>query len=118
MGACKEVNGDEHPLTLAAIQVLAKLYRDRGRLKEAEKLSLRVLESQRRVHGDDHHYTLITKTELAHIWHDQGRREEAEKLLQDCLRREKQALGESHPLTQASKNILKIFQVLQATLGS
>ena len=58
-----------------------------GRLDEAESLTRRTLDSQRRVLGAEHPSTLTTISQLGGLLQDRGRLDEAEALLRPCQRR-------------------------------
>ncbi|GAB7336855.1 hypothetical protein MBLNU13_g00421t2 [Cladosporium sp. NU13] len=78
-----EMLGEGHPDTLVSIGNLANTYRQQGRLDEAEKLEVEVLEKKR----------------------EQGRLDEAEKLEVEVLEKKREVLGEGHPDKPTSVNI-------------
>lgn len=59
--------GPEHPKTLVALNNLALIYQHQGRLKEAEKLVVQVLEKQKQVLGPEHPETLNSMVIVAYI---------------------------------------------------
>ncbi|GAB1199720.1 hypothetical protein APSETT444_009077 [Aspergillus pseudonomiae] len=77
------------------------LYSD-GRLKEAEKLQLQVLELRKPLLGPEHPDTLTSMANLASTYRDQGRWKEAEKLQLEVLELRKPLLGPEHPDTLTS----------------
>ena len=61
----KRILGEEHPDTLISMDNLASIYRDQGRLKEAENLEVQVMEVRKRVLGEDHPDTQTSMINLA-----------------------------------------------------
>ncbi|KAL4867983.1 hypothetical protein BDV12DRAFT_186267 [Aspergillus spectabilis] len=76
-------SGDRHPYTLTITAILASIYSDQGRWKEAEELGVQVLETRK-----------------------QGRWKEAEELEVQVLKTSKQVLGLEHPDTLTSMHNL------------
>ena len=95
----KHALGDEHPDTLSAMGMLAILYRDQGRLDDAETLQLQILEIMKRVLGEEHSSTLDGMAVLAGLYRVLGRFAEAETLGLKTLEVRKRVLGEEHPRT-------------------
>ena len=60
---------------------LAETYRNQGRLDEAEKLTVQVMEIRKEKLGADHPSTLTSMANLAETYGEQGRLDEAEKLI-------------------------------------
>lgn len=69
--------GQEHRLTVTALNNLAELYQAQGRYGEAEPLYLRALEANERVLGPDHPHTLTTRLNLAVTLINGGQRDRA-----------------------------------------
>jgi hypothetical protein len=55
-------------------------YWSQGRLGEAEKLLVQVLEVERKVLGEEHPVTLSSMNSLAALYRNQGRSKEAEEV--------------------------------------
>jgi tetratricopeptide (TPR) repeat protein len=87
----------EHRVTLWTLHVLAGIYKDEGRLKEAEKLNGEAVQAQRRVLGAEHHDTLASELDQAAIYSGEGKYAEAEALDRDLLAVQRRRLGEDHP---------------------
>ena len=87
---------EQAPLLLTHIGMY---YWQQGRLDEAEKLEVQVLELQKRVLGEMHPDTIMAMANLASTWQHQGRLDEAEKLEVQVLELQKRMLGEMHPNT-------------------
>ncbi|KAJ6545990.1 hypothetical protein DFH09DRAFT_652564 [Mycena vulgaris] len=75
------------------------LYYHAGRLKDAERLYLAVLEHSRSVMGEDDLDTLRVMGPLASTYSQQGRHKEAEELEVVVLEKRREILGEDHPDT-------------------
>ena len=80
----------------------ALAYDENGFFKEAEELSVRVLEIDKRVLGEEHPDTLNSMANLAVTYRQRGRLEEAEGLEVRVLEIRKRVLGEEHPNTLMS----------------
>jgi len=63
----KAVLGKEHPDTLSSMANLASTYWNQGRLKEAEELEVRVIETRKRVLGEEHPDKLSSMANLAFL---------------------------------------------------
>ena len=77
--------------------ILAPIYRDQGRWKEAEALEEQVMEAAKRELGEEHPGTLTCMTNFASTYLDQGRRKEAEELEVQVIETRKRVLGQEHP---------------------
>lgn len=104
----KQVLGEEHPDTLAALNSLANALDYQGKSAEAEPLFRRCLEIQKRVLGEEHHETVFTLNNLALVLRAQGKLDDAVELERKCLEIRKRTQGEDHPETVASRNNLAI----------
>jgi tetratricopeptide (TPR) repeat protein len=91
--------GDEHPDTLATLDLLALQYREEGKFAQSETLFAQSLALRRRVLGKEHPETLQTMTALAVLYRVNGKYAEAEALFGEALEIARRALGEEHPLT-------------------
>ncbi|KAF8856400.1 FabD/lysophospholipase-like protein [Acephala macrosclerotiorum] len=123
----KEVLGEKHPDTIAAMANLASTWRQQGRLTEAEQfdiqvlelrkevlgekhpstiLDIQVLELRKEVLGEKHPSTILSMANLANTWWQQGRLIETEQLEIQVLKLRKEVLGEKHPDTiEAMENL-------------
>src|ERR1700733_10974193 len=81
---------------------LAATYRQQGRLNEAEKLQVDVMELMKRLLGAEHPDTLTSMANLATTYMRQGRWNEAEKLQVNVMELSKKLLGTKHPDTLTS----------------
>ncbi|MCZ6689822.1 MAG: tetratricopeptide repeat protein [Planctomycetota bacterium] len=102
----RRVLGEDDPETLNALNNLAVLEEDRGRLQDGEKLYRQVLEARRRLQGEDHRDTLTAMNNLALTLVTLGNLDEAEKLLRQVLMTALRVLGEDDHLTLMTTNNL------------
>jgi tetratricopeptide (TPR) repeat protein len=100
----KRTQGDDHPLTLAAMNALADVLAATGKLQDAESLHRDTLERRRRVLGEEHRDTLTSMNNYATVLNSLGRVDEAETLHERTLATRRRVLGESHPHTLVSMN--------------
>jgi tetratricopeptide (TPR) repeat protein len=77
--------GLEHTSTLSTVNNLGLLYKDLGRLDEAEKMYQRALQGKEKAWGAEHTSTLYTVNNLGLLYADLGRLDEAEKMYQRAL---------------------------------
>ena len=70
----------EHTSTLHTVNNLGNLYRDQGKLVEAEKMYMRALHGVEKTLGAEHTSTLHTVNNLGVLYKDQGKLVEAEKM--------------------------------------
>lgn len=89
--------GQEHALTLGALDHLAATETDARRYAEAEALNRRVLDARRRVLGPNHRETLTSLNNLGLSLLNQKRYPEAERLFRECCAAEREALGPLSP---------------------
>jgi tetratricopeptide (TPR) repeat protein len=85
---------------------LAYLYRDQGKLSEAESLLVKSLEGRRRAFGENHARTLTAMNDLAYLYRRQGRQSEAEALATKVFEGRRSVLGDEHQDTLGSMNDL------------
>ncbi|KAL1893605.1 hypothetical protein Sste5346_006436 [Sporothrix stenoceras] len=85
---------------------LASLYRDQGRLPEAEAMYQRALQGYEKALGSDHTSTLDMVNNLGVLYRDQGRLPEAEAMFQRALQGKEKALGPDHASALATVNNL------------
>ncbi|KAK5215258.1 hypothetical protein LTR72_011670 [Exophiala xenobiotica] len=72
---------------------LGNLYKDQGKLAEAEKMYIRALQGREEALGPDHTSTLSTVNNLGNLYKDQGKLAEAEKMYIRALQGYEEALG-------------------------
>jgi len=80
-----EVQGEEHPETLASMGTLATLYAYQNRFEEEERLLRKTLDIRKRLLGDFHPDTLRSMESLAACCCDLGLFDEARQLLESSL---------------------------------
>ncbi|KAF8348016.1 hypothetical protein F5887DRAFT_1259533 [Amanita rubescens] len=103
--------GFEHE-TLETQAWLAASYMNQERLKEAEKLAIKVYETRKETLGTDHHDTLMSMNTMAMIYGKQGNWKEAEELQVLVMETFKAKLGPDHMKT------LQIMVYLIGTYGN
>lgn len=79
------LGGPDHPSTLTSVANLASTYSNQGRLKEAESLDVKVMETNLTVLGPDHPNTLTSMNDLAYTWMAQGLADKAFDLMNQCV---------------------------------
>ncbi len=94
---CGLMKGREHPDTLLARGNMALMYRREGRLKEAMKLQVEVMEAMEHLLDVEHPDTLRVMSELALTYLYQGRCDDAFDLHERALEGRTKLLGEDHP---------------------
>ena len=88
--------GRDHADALQNMYHLGWTYLTEGRLEDAEKLQLEVLEVRRRLLGDKHQDTVSSMSDLASTYMRQDRYIEAEKLQVEVTEMSKRLLGDNH----------------------
>ncbi len=78
---------------------LAEVFREQGRLDEAERLQRETLEIRRRVLGDQHPDTFSSLTNLAQVLDQLGHPDESEPLMRQVLAGRRRVVGSDHPHT-------------------
>ena len=101
-----ETLGEEHPLSLTAMNHLADLRWSQGRYDEVEAIDRRTLEIRRNVLGEDHPDTLKSLNGLAATYFNSGRYSEAAPLFEKALAVYRRKMGENHPHTLTLANNL------------
>ena len=90
---------------------LALIYRDQGRLAEAENLQIAVVKGRKQVLGEEDPATLRSMGELALIYHNQCRLEDARELLVPVVEGRKRVLGKHHQDTRwAMKYLASLYR--------
>jgi tetratricopeptide (TPR) repeat protein len=82
-----------------AFHSLGELYKDQGKLQEAEEMYQRALTGKEEALGREHMSTLSTVNNLGDIYNRKGELQEAEKMLQRALTGKEEALGPDHTST-------------------
>ena len=82
------------------------LYRDQGKLAEAEQMYVRALAGYEKALGPDHTSTLDTVNNLGNLYRDQGKLAEAEQMYVRALAGYEKALGPDHTSTLNTVNNL------------
>ncbi|KAH7402447.1 hypothetical protein BKA66DRAFT_448776 [Pyrenochaeta sp. MPI-SDFR-AT-0127] len=106
MAKRKEALGEEHPDTMASMNILALTFKDQGHLTEAEELYRRLVPLSKRALGEEHPATLTVMNNLALTYMDQEQWEKAEELNKQVMEAETRVLGEEDPQTLVSINNL------------
>jgi len=100
------VLGEEHPTTLACMNLLSILYQHQAQFAKAEPVNLRAVELARRVLGEEHPDTLRYMSNMANIYRSRGEYAKAESLWVKMLEVERRVFGEEHRSTLGSMNNL------------
>jgi CHAT domain-containing protein/Tfp pilus assembly protein PilF len=98
--------GRDHPDVAQSLNNLAFLYRDQGRLTDAEPLLQRSSAIFEKALGRDHADVATSLNNLGFLYRDQGRYADAKLLLQRSLAIREKALGPDHPDFAQSLNNL------------
>jgi tetratricopeptide (TPR) repeat protein len=101
-----ELNGPEHPNTLASRNILALVLKSEGKHAEAEREHKSVQATYERVLGPEHPATLANRNNLATVLRLQGKHAEAEQEHRAVLAIHERVLGPEHPNTLTSRNNL------------
>lgn len=95
----RELNGDEHPVTLEQMSHLAAVYQQVARYDEALQLQEKALTLLRKVQGAEHVQTLQMMSDLARSWYIAGRYKDALQLREKALPLYRTKLGAEHLMT-------------------
>ena len=106
LGIRENALGADHPDVGEALNNLAMLYQDQGRLAEAEPLYRRSLGIWENALGADHQHVGTVLNNLAALYSAQGRYTEAEPVFKRSLAIREKALGTNHLDVGASLNNL------------
>ena len=88
-----EAPGPKHTLTLDIVHNLGALYKDQGKLAEAEAMYTRALQGKEEALGPKHTLTLSTVHNLGLLDADQGRQAEVEAMYTRALQGIEEAFG-------------------------
>ncbi len=102
----RQTVGERDLETLTAMDDLAMIYSENGRLADAEKLTRDVLDARRTIQGPEHADTLLTMAILADTLESEGQLEEAEPLARETLNLRIRVLGPEDFETLSSMNNL------------
>ena len=94
--------GDQHDLSIVAMDGLASVYQRTGHLHKAVELHEQVLKSSRDLHGVDDIRTLSYQHHLAESYSIARRNRDAIRHLSQVLETRKMKLGRTHPETLAT----------------
>lgn len=92
-----------------ALLLLGDVYKELGRMDEAEPVFREALEKARLRGDDDQLTTIHAASSLGQFYHEKGRYDEAEPLLEDSYTRRRRILGEEHPTTLTSMDYLALL---------
>jgi tetratricopeptide (TPR) repeat protein len=101
---CREVLGENHPLTALNCNNIAFILNAQGKYAEAGPLYQEALDVRRRVLGEEHPDTAQSYNNVAYNLTDQGKFAEAGPLCQHALDVRRKILGEEHPAVANSCN--------------
>jgi tetratricopeptide (TPR) repeat protein len=96
---------------------LGILYKSKGKLADAEKMFVQVLEGFEKVLGVEHTSTLDTVSNLGSLYVAQSRLADAEKMYRRALKGFETVLGVEHPSTLNTVNNLGILYADQGKLA-
>jgi non-specific serine/threonine protein kinase/serine/threonine-protein kinase len=100
----KDLLGEEHPDTIAALKNHGIVLRDLGRDAEADPLLREALERSRRILGEDHRQTVESLAEYALVLSSLGRYPEAEPLSRRAWEQFRRLFGDDNHLTIMTLN--------------
>lgn len=103
---CHKKLGENHPDTLAAMNLFALTLRDTGDYTGAKVLQKQLLEKRRKVLGEDHPDTLTAMDNLAGTLRNMGDFASAKELQEQALEKFHEQLGENHRDTLTTMNNL------------
>lgn len=92
--------------TIMLSEWLTEAYHREGKLDEAERMQVEIVEQRRRLLGEDHPDTITASGNLAGTYHAQGRWKEAEELQVEILSQQKKSLTMEHPDTLEAAHAL------------
>ena len=100
-----------------AYHELGRLYKDQGKLAEAEQMYKRALQGKEKAWGPEHMSTLNTVNNLGNLYADQGKLVEAEHMYQRALQGKEKAWGPEHTSTLDTANNLGTLYADQGKLA-
>jgi tetratricopeptide (TPR) repeat protein len=99
-----------------SVHYLGNLYKDQGKLQEAEAMYQQALTGYEKALGPDHTSTLDSVHNLGILYKDQGKLQKAEAMYQRALTGKEKALGPDHTSTLDSVHCLGILYRNQGKL--
>ena len=102
----ESIYGEQHPLSLKAMNGLAVIYHRQSRIAEAIDLYERVIAARKEVLGADHSETLTSMNNLAVLYRDFGQLPKSIPILEELLKIRNEKLGSTHPDTLTSSHNL------------
>ncbi|KAK6063795.1 NB-ARC and TPR domain-containing protein [Seiridium cupressi] len=110
-----------HHSGVSALNNLAILYSDQGKLQEAEEMYMRALRGYENAWGPDHASLLDTMNNLANLYCDRGKLQEAEEMYLWALRGYWKAVGTEEmnrypPALNTMQNLGTLFKVTGKSL--
>ncbi|KAK5738256.1 hypothetical protein LTR17_006133 [Elasticomyces elasticus] len=106
----------KHTSTLNTVNNLGDLYRNQGKMKDAEDMFLRALTGYEETWGPKHTSTLNTVNSLANLYYGQGKMHEAEQMYLRALTGYEEALGPKHTSTLNTVNNLGLLYAHQGEM--
>jgi tetratricopeptide (TPR) repeat protein len=101
-----EALGAEHTSTLDTVNNLGSLYKNQGKMAEAEAMFLRAPQGKEKAWGPEHTSTLNTVNNLGMLYADQGNMAEAEAMYLRALQGKAKTWGAEHTSTLDTVNNL------------
>jgi tetratricopeptide (TPR) repeat protein/tRNA A-37 threonylcarbamoyl transferase component Bud32 len=102
----RKAHGETAPDTLAAMEMIAAIYRDQMKFDQSEQIFKQVLRTQQKTLGDNSHETLNTLADLATLYYFQGRNQEAESILLKVITKRRALYPkEFHELIRTTYNL-------------
>jgi tetratricopeptide (TPR) repeat protein len=98
--------GNDHVMTLNALQILAATLQLAGKMDDVEPLLQRVYQGRLKVYGEMHPETMTAQQNLATIMIVKGKQAEAVPLLRELIARMRAIRGESHQFVLVAMNVL------------
>ena len=114
--ALEEMSPSERAVSIELVRNLGGLYKEQGKLEQAELLYVEVLDAQQAMLGDRHPDTLNSINNLGGLYKEQGKLEQAEPLFIEVLDAKRAILGYQHPDTLTSINNLGVLYKDQGML--
>ncbi|KAF2813522.1 uncharacterized protein BDZ99DRAFT_517773 [Mytilinidion resinicola] len=106
----KEKAGVPEHSILKELNNLGILYKNLGRLNEAEKMYQRALQGYEKAWGPEHTSTLNTVNNLGLLYADLGRHNEAEKMYHRALNGFEKRLGYEHERCRRLRRVLAALE--------
>jgi tetratricopeptide (TPR) repeat protein len=100
--------GAEHRSMLNTVNNLGKLYKNQGKMVEAEEMYMRALKGYEKALSAEHRSTLDTVHNLGNVCKNQGKMVEAEEMYMRSLKGKEKAFGAEHTSTLTRLTIWEI----------